>query len=119
MSSTDPAVPDAAATAPGKRARTKHSPLLALLSILLGIVGTVLIGWSFLTGISAALDGASDGTSVYVALFFIGVGLVLVAIVFAIVGLVRRAQLTLSIIGLIVALLPALLVLVIAALAFL
>ena len=104
--------------APTGKAPAK-SPLFALVAILLGVIGAALMAYSFLTGISVALDGSSGGSSIYIALFFIGVGLAVVGLVFSLVGLARSIHRALSVIGLIVALLPGLVVLVIAALLFL
>lgn len=116
MSTTEPAIPDAAATGPEKK---KHSPLLSLLAILLAIVGGFLIGYSFLSGITAELDPKIEHSSLYIALFFIGLGIVIVGIVFALVGIVRRAHRSISLIGLVLSMLPSFVVLVIAALKFL
>ena len=57
-----------------KPAKKKHSPLLSLLAIALAIVGGVLIGYSFLTGITSELDPKVAHNSLYIALFFIGLG---------------------------------------------
>jgi len=116
MTTTDPAKPDAAADAPATK---KPSPLLSVLAILLAIVGGALMGWSFLAGIAAALDAGSGHNSLYIALFFVGAGLDIIAIVFAIIGIVRRAYRGVSVIALVLSLLPGLVVTVLAALAFL
>ena len=115
MSSTDPAIPDAAAGA----AKKKPSPLLSLLAILLALVGGFLIGWSFLSGVTAELDPKVEHSSLYIALFFVGLGIVIVGIVFALVGIVRRAHRTISLVALVLSMLPSFVVLVIAALKFL
>jgi len=96
-----------------------HSPLLSLLAILLAIVGGFLMGWSFLSGIADALRPLAQHNSLWIALFFVGTGLDIVAIVFGIVGILRRAHRTLSVVALVLALVPGLIVLVIAALRFL
>ncbi len=98
--------------------KVRHSPLLSLLAIVLAIVAGVLMGWSFLTGIDEALHAATRN-SLRIALFFVGAGLDVVAIIFGLVGILRRAHRTLSVLGLVLALLPGLVVLVIAALEFL
>ena len=116
MSTSDPAVPDAAIDTPAKK---KHSPLLSLLAILLALVGGFLIGWSFVTGITNELDTKTAHSSLYIALFFVGLGILIVGIVFALVGIIRRAHRTLSLIALVLSMLPSLVVLVIAALLFL
>jgi hypothetical protein len=116
MTTTDPAIPDAASAADAKK---KHSPLLSLLAILLALVGGFLIGWSFLSGVTAELDPHVTHSSLYIALFFVGIGIVIVGIVFALVGIVRRAHRTISLVALVLSMLPSFVVLVIAALKFL
>ncbi|MEO7720958.1 MAG: hypothetical protein ABIS08_03475 [Pseudolysinimonas sp.] len=116
MSSPVSATEGAAEAAPLK---AKHSPLLSLLAILLALVGGFLIGYSFLTGITAQFDPSGGHSSLYIALFFIGLGIVIVGIVFALVGIVRRAHRNISLIALVLTMLPSFVVLVIAALTFL
>jgi len=99
--------------------RVTHSPLLSLLAIALAVVGGFLMGWSFLTGIAEAVRPLSQHNSLWIALFFVGTGLDIVAIILAIVGILRRAHRALSIVGVVLALVPGLIVLVIAALRFL
>ena len=121
MTSTDPAKPDAAKqdAAAETSAKKKTSPLLSVLAILLALVGGFLIGWSFLTGVTNELDTTSEHSSLYIALFFIGLGIVIVGIVFALVGIVRRAHRTISLVALVLSMLPSFVVLVLAALLFL
>ncbi len=95
-----------------------HSPLPSLIAILLAIVGGVLMGWSFLSGIGEAIRSVGHNSS-WIALFFIGAGLDVVAIVFGIVGILRRAHRRLSVVALVLVLAPGLVVLVIAALRYL
>ncbi|MEO6533476.1 MAG: hypothetical protein ABIO06_07860 [Pseudolysinimonas sp.] len=116
MTTTDPATPDATAATPAKK---KRSPLLSILAIVLALVGGFLIGYSFLSGITAELDPAVKHSSLYIALFFIGLGIVIVGIVFALVGIVRRAYRGMSLVALVFTMLPSFAVLVIAALQFL
>ncbi|HEU0206403.1 MAG TPA: hypothetical protein VFQ74_06910 [Pseudolysinimonas sp.] len=116
MTSTDPANQDAAAGAPASK---RPSALLPVLAILLALVGGSLIGYSFLTGITAQLDPKLAHSSLYIALFFVGLGIVIVGIVFALVGIVRRAHRTTAMIALVLSMLPSFVVLVVAALLFL
>jgi hypothetical protein len=116
MTTTDPVKPDAAGE---PTIIKKHSRLLSVLAILLALVGGGLMGWSFLAGIAAALDAGSGHSSLYIALFFIGAGLDIVAIVFALIGILRRAYRRVSVVALVLSLLPGLVVIVVAALAFL
>jgi hypothetical protein len=113
---TTPALPDDAA---GAAATTKRSRLLPVLAILLAIVGWALMGWNFFAGIAAALDAGSGHSSLYIALFFVGAGLDVVAVVLAIIGIVRRAYRGVSVVALVLSLLPGLVIVVFAALAFL
>jgi predicted MFS family arabinose efflux permease len=98
--------------------KVTHSPITSVLAIVLAVVGGVLMGWSFLTGIAEALR-TPHPDSIWIALFFIGAGLDIVAIVLALIGIIRRAHRVLSIAAVVLALVPGLLVLVIAALRFL
>lgn len=116
MTTTDPSKPDAAA---GADAKKKHSPLLSVLAILLALVGGFLIGYSFLTGVASQFDPSATRSSLYIALFFVGLGIVIVGIVFAVVGIVRRAHRNLSLVALVLSMLPSFVVLVLAALQFL
>jgi len=120
MSSSDPlAATDQALADAGTPTKKKRSPLLPLLSILLALVGGFLIGWSFLTGIAIAFEPKAEHGSIYIALFFVGLGIVIVGIAFALVSIIRRAHLTISLIALVLSMLPSFVVLVIAALLFL
>lgn len=85
----------------------RSSPALALAGILLGIVGTVVMAYAFVNGISAALDGTNGNTGVFIALFIGGGVLALVAIVIGLVGLVRGGHRILSFFSLIIGLVPA------------
>jgi hypothetical protein len=84
-----------------------------LLGILLGIIGTVVMAYSFVNGISAALDGTNGNTGVFIALFIGGGVLALVAIVIGLVGLVRGGHRILSFFSLIIGLVPAVVILLI------
>lgn len=61
---------------------------------------------SFVAGVDAALASSGSGADAFVALFFVGVALVVAAPVLAVVGLVRGGSKVLSSITLVVALLP-------------
>ena len=95
-----------------------HSPITSVLAIILAVVGGALMGWSFLTGIGQAVR-MPHPDSIWIALFFIGVGLDIVAIVLALIGIIRRAHRLLSVVAVVLALVPGLIVLVVAALRFL
>ena len=86
-----------------KRGTALSTPLLG---IVLGIVGAVVMSYSFVNGVSAALNGSGDGATPYI-IAFIGAGiLTLIAIVIGIVGLVRGGHRILSFLSLLVGLIP-------------
>jgi len=114
-----PVEPSARADVEDVVEKVTHSPLMSLLAIILAIVGGVLMGWSFLTGIGEAIRPLSQHNSLWIALFFVGTGIDLVGVILAIIGILRRAHRTLSVVGVVLALVPGLVVLVIAALRFL
>ncbi len=99
--------------------KKRHSPRNSLIAIALALVGGTTLGWSFLAGLANKFDTTAQHSSVYLALFFVGLGILLVGIVFALYGIVRRAQLFLSVLAIVLSMLPAVVVLVIAALLFL
>lgn len=77
-----------------------------VIPLLAAIVGTSLLAFSFVNGISAALDGDSNGAGGYVVLFLLGLVLVLSAVVIAIVQLVRRRSRVLAILTIVVCAVP-------------
>jgi hypothetical protein len=83
-----------------------------LLGIVLGIVGTVLMSYSFVNGISAALDGSAGNTTLFIVLFIAGGVLALIAILIGLVGLVRGGHRFLAFLSLIVGLVPAVVILI-------
>jgi hypothetical protein len=78
-----------------------------LLGILLGVIGTALMSYSFVNGISAALDGTDGNSTIFIVLFFVGGALALIAIIIGLVGLVRGGHRFLSLLSLLVGLVPA------------
>ncbi len=76
----------------------------ALVALVLAIVGAGLGFAGFVTGVDAALGGQRP--TINIAIFFVGVGLLLVALVLSILGLLRTSSKLLSTIALVVALLP-------------
>lgn len=81
-----------------------------LLGIVLGIVGTVLMSYSFVNGISAALDGQDGNTTIFIVLFIGGGVLALIAIIIGLVGLIRGGHRILSFLSLAVGLVPAIVI---------
>jgi hypothetical protein len=91
---------------PVSRGRTALST--PLLGIVLGIIGAVAMWFSFVNGISAALNGSGDGATPFI-IVFIGAGvLALIAILIGIVGLVRGGHRILSFLSLLAGLIPVL-----------
>ena len=81
-----------------------------LLGILLGVGGTALMSYSFVNGIATALDGSGGGAGIFIALFFVGGALALIAIIIGLVGLVRGGHRILSFLSLLVGLVPAVII---------
>lgn len=75
------------------------------------VVGTVLAVVGFYSSIIAALDGGGSGAGLALVLFLVGLALDLVAIVLAIVTIIRDHRRVLPLIAIGVALIPALLML--------
>ncbi len=76
----------------------------ALVALVLAIVGAGLGFGGFVTGVDAALAGREPGASIII--FYVGAGLLLVAVVLAILGLLRTSAKVLSTIALAVGILP-------------
>jgi len=76
----------------------------AAIALLLAIVGTVAMSWSFVVGVSAALDGSGSGAAPYLAVFLVAALLVLAALVLSIVCLARGLARYLAGLALVVAL---------------
>jgi hypothetical protein len=74
------------------------------------VVGTVLTLVGFVLSIAAALDGGGHGADVELVIFFTGIALNLLAIALAVVTLARDGRRTLPIVATAVALIPALVV---------
>jgi uncharacterized membrane protein len=76
----------------------------ALVALVLGVVGVGAAFAGFITGVDASLAGRAPGASIIV--FYVGAGLLLVAVVLAIIGLLRTSAKVLSTIALAVGILP-------------
>ena len=61
----------------------------AAIALLLAVIGAVGMSWSFVTGISAALDGSGPGATPYIVVFVIAAVVVLAALILSIVCLAR------------------------------
>lgn len=76
------------------------------IALLLVVLGTAGMAWSFVAGVSAALDGSGSGTAPFVAIFLVAATLALAALVIAIVCLVRGLARGIAGLALLVALAP-------------
>lgn len=77
---------------------------VSLVSLVLAIVGVGLAIWGFVSGIDATLSGHGPVTSI--SIFFVGSAVLIVALVLAIVGLVRSHEKAVPTIALAVSILP-------------
>ena len=94
---------------PSERAYSR----VALVSLTLAVVGVGLAIWGFVAGIDATLNGAwAIGTSIVI--FYVGSAVLFVAMVLAIVGLVRSGAKTVPTVALAVCLIPIAAIIVIA-----
>jgi archaellum biogenesis protein FlaJ (TadC family) len=85
---------------------SRATPTRGVIALLAAVVGTFVLAFSFVNGISAALDGDSSGSGGYVALFFLGLALVIAALVFAIVHIVQKRSRILAVLTILVAAVP-------------
>jgi glucan phosphoethanolaminetransferase (alkaline phosphatase superfamily) len=83
-----------------------RKPVRGVIGIVAALVGTFVMAFSFVNGISTALDGDSSGAGGYVALFFLGLALVIAALVFAIVHIVQKRSRILAVLTILVAAVP-------------
>jgi hypothetical protein len=85
--------------------RRSYAPVIA--GLLLAIGAIVLMTFSFVNGITAALDGSDGNSQIFIVLFIVGGVLAVIAAVIGIVGLVRGSHRILSAIVVVIALIPA------------
>jgi hypothetical protein len=78
----------------------------ATIALLLAVVGTAAMTWSFVVGVSAALDGSGSGATPYIVVFLVAALLVLAALVLSIVCLARGLARGIAGLALVVALAP-------------
>lgn len=76
------------------------------IALLLAVLGAGGMFWSFVVGVSAALDGSGPGATPYIVVFLVAAGLVVAALVIAIVCLVRGLARGIATLALLVALAP-------------
>jgi hypothetical protein len=84
----------------------RRSAAPAVIAILLAVGAVALMLFSFVNGVSAALDASNGNSALYIALFFVGAGVAVVAAIIGIVGLIRGGHRILSSIALLIALVP-------------
>ena len=70
------------------------------------ILGFVTLGWAFITGIGAALDGSGSGALPFEVVFIIAALVLVAAFVTAIVNLVRGRFRVLAVITIVITMLP-------------
>ncbi len=78
----------------------------ATIALLLAVVGAAGMAWSFVTGVSAALDAGGGGADPYIAVFLVATVLVVAALVIAVVCLVRGLARGIAGLALVLALAP-------------
>lgn len=76
------------------------------IALLLAVLGTAGMWWSFAAGVSAALDGSGSGASPYIVAFLVAAAFVIAALVLSIVCLVRGLARGIAGLALVVALVP-------------
>ncbi len=87
-------------------AGVRRSAAPAVIAILLAVGAVALMLFSFINGVSAALDGSGDGAGIYIPLFIFGAGVAVIAAIIGIVGLVRGGHRILSSLAVLIALIP-------------
>lgn len=78
----------------------------ATIALLLAVIGTAAMAWSFVNGVSAALDDSGSGAGAWVVVFLVAAVLVLAALVISIVCLARGLARGIAAIALLVSLTP-------------
>lgn len=78
----------------------------ATIALLLAVIGTAAMAWSFVNGVSAALDDSGSGAGAWVVVFLVAAVLVLAALVISIVCLARSLARGIAAIALLVSLAP-------------
>lgn len=79
---------------------------MAIIALVLAVVGGVVGYFGFVSGIDFALNGSGRGPGSSIIIFFCGAAIMLVAVILAVVALLRRGAKVIATIALVVALLP-------------
>lgn len=85
----------------------------ATIALLLAVIGTAGMAWSFVNGISAALDSSGSGAGGYVVVFLVAAALVVAGLVISIVCLARGLARGIATLALLVAIVPVVAIIVI------
>ena len=86
----------------------------ALIPFLAAVVGVGLMFWSFVAGISAALDGSGNGSLFWQVLFILAAIAVLGTAVISIINLVKKRAVVISVATLFVAVIPLVMIVILA-----
>lgn len=78
----------------------------ATIALILAVIGAAGMAWSFVNGVSAALDASGPGATPYIIAFLIAAVLVLVGLVISIVCLARGLARGIAALALLVSLAP-------------
>jgi hypothetical protein len=78
----------------------------ATVALVLAVIGTAGMAWSFVAGVPTALDGSGSGADAYVVVFLIAAALVLAALVISIVCLARGLARGVALFALLVSIAP-------------
>jgi hypothetical protein len=84
----------------------RRSFVPAIVGLLVALGAIALMYFSFVNGISAALNGSDGDSALFIALFFVGAGLAVLAAIIGIVGLVRGGHRILSSLTVLFAVIP-------------
>lgn len=76
------------------------------IALFLAVVGGAAMTWSFVAGVSAALDDGGSGATPYIVVFLVAAALVLAGLVISVVCLVRGLARGVAGLALVIALLP-------------
>lgn len=78
----------------------------ATIALVLAVVGAGVMAWSFVNGISAALDASGSGATLYIVVFLVAAVLVLAGLVISIVCLARGLARGIALLALLVSIAP-------------
>ncbi|MDP3207533.1 MAG: hypothetical protein Q8M65_00145 [Rhodoglobus sp.] len=73
-----------------------------VIPLVAALIGVAALGWSFVTGIAAALSGGGSGALPYEIIFIVALAVVLASAVLAIINLVKKRSMALGVLTLVV-----------------